>query len=76
MPLLIEPVKELKSIEIQPSLQKVENSAVSGTELAFIILLILVAYILKEPILAFIKFLVKLAIVSVCVYLFYILYLQ
>ena len=72
----IEPVKELQSIEIQPSVTKVENSSVSDYELLFVVSLVLVIYLLRAPLLALCLFIFKLSIISVFAYCGYILMIQ
>lgn len=76
MPILLEPIKQIESIEIQPSIQKVENSQVSGLEITFILFFILFLYIIRGPLLAFSIFLLKLGIISILGYCSYILFIQ
>ena len=72
----IEPVKELKQIEIQPSVTKVENSSVGDYELLFILSLVLVIYLLRAPLLALFLFVFKLGIISIFAYCGYNLMIQ
>lgn len=76
MPLVIEPVKQIESIEIQPSIKKVENSQVNGVEIAFIFALIIVLYLARKPLLAFFIFLLKLGVISILAYCSYIIFIQ
>lgn len=76
MPLVIEPVKELKQIEIQPSIEKVEYSQINGIELGFLVALIIVLYLIRKPLLAFFVFLLKLGVLSFLAYCSYILFIQ
>ena len=76
MPLVIEPVKELKQIEIQPSIEKVEYSQVNAIELGFIVALVIVLYLIRKPLLAFFVFLLKLGVLSFLAYCSYILFIQ
>ena len=76
MPLVIEPIQELKQIEIQPSIEKVEYSQIHAVELAFLISAIFVVYLLREPILKFLGFLIKLSLITLFVYCSYILFIQ
>ena len=76
MPLVIEPVKELKQIEIQPSIEKVEYSQVNAIELGFIVALVIVLYLIRKPLLAFFVFLLKLGVISFLAYCSYILFIQ
>ena len=41
MPLVIEPIKQIEKIEVQPSIEKVENSQINGVEFTFIFFSIL-----------------------------------
>lgn len=72
----IEPVKEIQSIELQPSVTKIENSSVGDYELLFILSLVLVIYLLRAPLLALCLFVFKLGIISIFAYCGYILMIQ
>jgi hypothetical protein len=72
----IEPVKEIQSIEVQPSVTKIENSSVSDYELLFVLSLVLVIYLLRAPLLALCLFVFKLGIISIFAYCGYILMIQ
>jgi hypothetical protein len=76
MPLVIEPIKELQQIEIQPSIEKVEYSQVNAIELGFIVALVIVLYLIRKPLLAFFVFLLKLGVLSFLAYCSYILFIQ
>ena len=76
MPILLEPIKQIENIEIQPSIQKVESSQVNGLEITFILFFILFLYLIRGPLLALSIFLVKLGIISVLGYCSYILFIQ
>jgi hypothetical protein len=76
MPILLEPVKQIESIEIQPSITKIENSQVNGLEVVFILFVILFLYLIRGPLLAFAVFLFKLGVVSILGYCSYILFIQ
>ena len=76
MPLVIEPVKQIENIEIQPSIQKVENSQINGVEFTFIFFSILFLYLIRGPLLVLSLFLVKLGILSALAYSTYILFIQ
>ena len=76
MPILLEPVKQIEQIEVQPAIQKVENSQVNGVEMTFILFFILFLYLIRGPLLALAIFLVKLGIISVLAYCSYILFIQ
>lgn len=79
MPLFIEkiePVKELRQIEIQPSITKVENSSISDYELLFVLSLVFIIYLLRAPLLALCLFVFKLGVISIFAYCGYILMLQ
>jgi hypothetical protein len=72
----IEPVKEIQSIQVQPSVTKIENSSVSDYELLFVLSLVLVIYLLRAPLLALCLFVFKLGIISIFAYCGYILMIQ
>lgn len=72
----IEPVKEIQSIQVQPSVTKIENSSVGDYELLFILSLVLVIYLLRAPLLALCLFVFKLGIISIFAYCGYILMIQ
>ena len=72
----IEPVKEIQSIEVQPSVTKIENSSVGDYELLFVLSLVLVIYLLRAPLLALCLFVFKLGIISIFAYCGYILMIQ
>lgn len=72
----IEPVKEIQSIEVQPSVTKIENSSVGDYELLFILSLVLVIYLLRAPLLALCLFVFKLGTISIFAYCGYILMIQ
>jgi len=79
MPFLIEkiePVKEIQKIEIQPSIDKVENSSVASTEAIFIFCAIFVIYLLRAPLIALSLIIFKFIIIAIFVYSGYILLIQ
>jgi hypothetical protein len=76
MPILLEPVKQLESIEVQPSITKIENSQVNGLEVTFILFFILFLYLIRGPLLAFAVFLFKLGVITILGYCSYILFIQ
>jgi len=76
MPILIEPVKQIEQIEIQPAIKKVEYSQVHAAELGLLLSAVVVVYLLRNPIISFLTFLLKLSVVTFFVYCSYILFLQ
>ena len=79
MPLIIEkiePVKQIEQIEIQPSIDKVENSSVNSWEIGFIFLVMVAIYLLRAPLLALVLIVVKLSLFSALAYTTYILFIQ
>ena len=76
MPILLEPVKQIESIEVQPSITKIENSQVNGLEVTFILFFILFLYLIRGPLLVFAVFLFKLGVISILGYCSYILFIQ
>jgi hypothetical protein len=79
MPLFIEkiePVKQIEQIEIQPSIDKVENSSVNSWEIGFIFLVMVAIYLLRAPLLALIFFVLKFVLFGTLAYTTYILFIQ
>jgi len=76
MPLILEPIKELKQIEIQPTVTKVENSSVTSYELSFILAVVLLVFIFRQAIFGLLKFIFKLSLIVFAVYCWYIIYIQ
>jgi hypothetical protein len=79
MPLFIEkiePVKQIEQIEIQPSIDKVENSSVNSWEVGFIFLVMVAIYLLRAPLLALLFFVLKFALFGTLAYTTYILFIQ
>jgi hypothetical protein len=79
MPLFIEkiePVKQIEQIEIQPSIDKVENSSVNSWEVGFIFLVMIAIYLLRAPLLALIFFVLKFVLFGTLAYTTYILFIQ
>jgi len=76
MPLILEPIKELKQIEIQPTVTKVENSSVTSYELSFILAVVLLVFIFRQAIFGILKFIFKLSLIVFAVYCWYIIYIQ
>ena len=79
MPLFIEkiePVKQIEQIEIQPSIDKVENSSVNSWEVGFIFLVMVAIYLLRAPLLALVLIIGKLMLFSALAYTTYILFIQ
>lgn len=79
MPLFIEkiePVKQIEQIEIQPSIDKVENSSVNSWEVGFIFLVMIAIYLLRAPLLALLFFVLKFLLFGTLAYTTYILFIQ
>ena len=79
MPLFIEkiePVKQIEQIEIQPSIDKIENSSVNSWEVTFIVFLMIAIYIFRAPLLALLFFVFKFALLVTLAYSSYILFIQ
>jgi hypothetical protein len=79
MPLFIEkiePVKQIEQIEIQPSIDKVENSSVNSWEVGFIFLVMIAIYLLRAPLLALLFFVLKFVLFGTLAYTTYILFIQ
>jgi hypothetical protein len=79
MPLFIEkiePVKQIEQIEIQPSIDKVENSSVNSWEVGFIFLVMVAIYLLRAPLLALLFFVLKFVLFGTLAYTTYILFIQ
>lgn len=79
MPLFIEkiePVKQIEQIEIQPSIDKVENSSVNSWEIGFIFLVMIAIYLLRAPLLALLFFVLKFVLFGTLAYTTYILFIQ
>jgi hypothetical protein len=72
----IEPVKQIEQIEIQPSIDKVENSSVNSWEIGFIFLVMVAIYLLRAPLLALVLIAAKLSLFSALAYTTYILFIQ
>jgi hypothetical protein len=72
----IEPVKQIEQIEIQPSIDKVENSSVNSWEIGFIFLVMVAIYLLRAPLLALVLIVSKLFLFSALAYTTYILFIQ
>jgi hypothetical protein len=79
MPLFIEkiePVKQIEQIEIQPSIDKIENSSVNSWEVTFIVFLMIAIYLFRAPLLALLFFVFKFALLVTLAYSSYILLIQ
>ena len=79
MPLIIEPIKQIQQIEqtqIQPAIQKVENSSVTSWETTFVILVMIIIYIFRAPLLALFFFVIKFILLVALGYSTYILFIQ
>jgi hypothetical protein len=79
MPLFIEkiePVKQIEQIEIQPSIDKIENSSVNSWEVGFIFLVMIAIYLFRAPLLALLFFVFKFALLITLAYTTYILFIQ
>jgi hypothetical protein len=79
MPLFIEkiePVKQIEQIEIQPSIDKIENSSVNSWEVTFIVFLMIAIYLFRAPLLALLFFVFKFALLVTLAYSSYILFIQ
>jgi hypothetical protein len=72
----IEPVKQIEQIEIQPSIDKVENSSVNSWEVTFVVFLMIAIYLLRAPLLALVLIVSKLFLFSALAYTTYILFIQ
>jgi hypothetical protein len=76
MPLIIEPVKQIEQIEIQPSIHKIEHSSVSSLEIVFILLLMIFIYVFRAQFLGLLFFVLKFILLISLAYSTYILFIQ
>jgi hypothetical protein len=79
MPLVIEPIKQIQQIEqtqIQPAIQKIENSSVNSWEVGFIFLVMVAIYLFRAPLLALLFFVFKFSLLVTLAYTTYILFIQ
>ena len=72
----IEPVKQIEQIEIQPSIDKVENSSVNSWEVVFVFLVMIAIYLFRAPLLALLFFVLKFVLFGTLAYSTYILFIQ
>lgn len=75
MPLILEPIKEIK-IATEPTITKIENSSVNGNELLFVILLFWVLYLCRVQLFYLLTMVAKLCIIALFAYSTYILFLK
>jgi hypothetical protein len=72
MPLVLQPIQEIKQAS-EPFIEKVENSTIDAVGGFWVLLLFLVLYLFKKPILGLFFFLLKILILISFAYLTYIL---
>ena len=73
MPLILEPIKEIK-IAAEPTITKIENSSVNGNELLFIFLLFGMMYLFRVQLFYLLTLVAKLSIIALFSYSTYILF--
>ena len=72
MPLILQPIQEIKQAS-EPLIEKVENSTIDAVGTFWVLLLFLVLYLFKKPILGLVFFLLKILILFSFAYLTYVL---
>lgn len=72
MPLILQPIQEIKQAS-EPLIEKVENSTIDTVGTIWVLLLFLVLYLFKKPILSLVVFLLKILTLLAFAYLTYIL---
>ena len=72
MPLILQPIQEIKQAS-EPLIEKVENSTIDVIGTFWVLLLFLVLYLFKKPILGLVFFLLKILILFSFAYLTYVL---
>ena len=73
MPLILEPIKEIK-IATEPAITEIENSSVNGNELLFIFLLFGVLYLFRVQLFYLLTLIAKVSIIALFAYSTYILF--
>ena len=73
MPLILEPIKEIK-IATEPAITKIENSSVNGNELLFIFLLFGMLYLFRIQLFYLLTVIAKVSIIALFAYSTYILF--
>jgi hypothetical protein len=73
VPLILEPIKEIK-IATEPAITKIENSSVNGNELLFIFLLFGMLYLFRIQLFYLLTVIAKVSIIALFAYSTYILF--
>jgi hypothetical protein len=75
MPFIVKPIEEIKSIEVQPHIDKIENTQIDSTVGIYLLLAVLVAYLFRGVLFGLTFFIFKLIILSIFVFLTYSLFI-
>ena len=73
MPLILEPIREIK-IATEPAITKIENSSINGNELLFIFLLFGMLYLFRIQLFYLLTLIAKVSIIALFAYSTYILF--
>jgi hypothetical protein len=71
MPFIVKPIEEIKSIEIQPAIEKVENTELDAQSAIYFFILVLFLYLFRGAILSLSFFIFKFVIVIAFAFLTY-----
>ena len=71
MPFIVKPIEEIKSIEIQPQIEKIENVEIDPVIGLYLILFVVVAYFFRGFILGITFFIVKITLLFIFAFLTY-----
>lgn len=75
MPFVMKPIEEIKSIEMQPLITKVENATIDSTSAIYLFFLILFLYIFKSLFFKTIFFILKFLVILIFGFLTYFIFL-
>jgi hypothetical protein len=75
MPFIVKPIEEIKSVDIQPHIDKVENTQIDSLAGFYLLVLVLFFYLFRGFFFGLLVFLFKLSILGIFAFLTYSLFL-
>ncbi len=76
MPFIVKPIEEIKSIEVQPLVDKVENTSIDSTTSLYLLISAIILILFRNLFFGLIFFVIKVSIILLFVFLTYSLFLS
>ncbi len=74
MPFIVKPIEEIKSIEVQPHIDKIQNAEIDALSTIYIVSAIVIIYLFRHFLLDLLAFVFKIGIIGVFAFVTYTLF--